>query len=220
MSAAWTAVATSAAVAPLGRIRVMLAGEERVLWRGGDGIVRLFANRCPHRGMRLSFGFVRGDRLICPYHGWTYGSDGRCTSIPAHPALDPPETIRVETFAVRETAGLIFAAPADTPSEPLPGVDPAGFAPCRSLVVPVAPGTVAAALVAGAPAGWRTKPGDPIRTGGPGLDGGRVDALLAIQVLETDLTAVHAAVAADRPADRIALARWLTALRDGLETAR
>ena len=45
----------------------------------------VWEDRCPHRGMRLSMGFVRSDRIACLYHGWQYGTDGHCLYIPAHP---------------------------------------------------------------------------------------------------------------------------------------
>ena len=36
-------------------------GYRMVLWRGLDGTPYALEDRCPHRGMRLSFGFVRGN---------------------------------------------------------------------------------------------------------------------------------------------------------------
>ena len=65
----WYPVAPSWQVrnAPVGIIRL---GESIVLWRDGAGKVHALEDRCPHRGMRLSFGFVRGDALNCLYHGW------------------------------------------------------------------------------------------------------------------------------------------------------
>lgn len=56
---------------------------------------------CPHRGMRLSLGFIRGDQVACLYHGWHYDA-GQCRYIPAHPQLTPPETIRVQAFETAE----------------------------------------------------------------------------------------------------------------------
>jgi phenylpropionate dioxygenase-like ring-hydroxylating dioxygenase large terminal subunit len=45
----------------------------------GEG-VRAFLNRCPHRGVALQDpgGAAQPSRrLVCPYHGWTYGLDGQ-----------------------------------------------------------------------------------------------------------------------------------------------
>ena len=41
-------------------------------------------DRCPHREAPLSEGHRRDDGcLVCPYHGWTYGADGRCVLVPS-----------------------------------------------------------------------------------------------------------------------------------------
>src|SRR6201746_47237 len=50
-----------------------LLGDSVIVIRGGDGVVRAFANVCRHRGSRLvdgTGGCAR--RLTCPYHAWTY----------------------------------------------------------------------------------------------------------------------------------------------------
>src|SRR5499426_2385613 len=49
-----------------------------IAMRGKDGVIRAFANACRHRGSRLldGAGVCRG-RITCPYHGWSYGLDGR-----------------------------------------------------------------------------------------------------------------------------------------------
>ena len=69
-----------------------LLGEGVIVIRGGDGIVRAFANVCRHRGSRLvdgTGGCAR--RLTCPYHAWTYAADGRLVGVPQredYPGLD------------------------------------------------------------------------------------------------------------------------------------
>src|SRR5207249_4087264 len=62
--------------------QVFLLDEQLVLMRLA-GEVRCFADLCVHRGTALSIGRVEGDQVRCAYHGWTYGPDGVCTSIPA-----------------------------------------------------------------------------------------------------------------------------------------
>lgn len=80
------------------------------LWRSEMGRLSAFADRCPHRGMRLSHGFVRGEALSCIYHGWRYAPSGACLKIPAHPQLTPPPAIRAEARAVEEADGIIWIA--------------------------------------------------------------------------------------------------------------
>jgi nitrite reductase/ring-hydroxylating ferredoxin subunit len=120
----WHPVALSIDV-PVGVTRaVILEDREIVLWRGADGAVHAWDDRCPHRGMRLSYGFVRGGSLNCLYHGWEYEGSSRCVRIPAHPDLEVPKTIRATAYAVRDAGGLVWmnldpspaTEPPDTPS--------------------------------------------------------------------------------------------------------
>ena len=66
--------------------------ESIIVIRGDDDEVRAFANVCRHRGSRLldgNSGCAR--KLVCPYHAWTYGLDGRLTGVPQrrqYPTLD------------------------------------------------------------------------------------------------------------------------------------
>lgn len=100
------------------------------VWRSATGILRANGDRCPHRGMRLSHGFVRGETLNCIYHGWRYGPDGSCEHIPAHPGVAPPKSINCGPLALRETSGVVWVSTSE------PDVDPEmplGFEALRSL---------------------------------------------------------------------------------------
>ena len=60
-----------------------LLGESVIVIRGGDGAVRAFLNVCRHRGSRLvDDGEGCARKLVCPYHGWSYETDGRLTGVP------------------------------------------------------------------------------------------------------------------------------------------
>jgi phenylpropionate dioxygenase-like ring-hydroxylating dioxygenase large terminal subunit len=52
--------------------------------RGKDGKLRAFKNVCRHRGARLldGAGKCKGS-IVCPYHGWTYGTEGELRALPA-----------------------------------------------------------------------------------------------------------------------------------------
>ena len=57
-------------------------GSPILILHGKDGIVRAFFNTCRHRGaplVRETAGKVEG--LVCQYHGWTYGLDGRLLNL-------------------------------------------------------------------------------------------------------------------------------------------
>ena len=81
---AWTAVCIAADLPAKVVMPSVCDGTDIAVWRSASGQLAAWADRCPHRGMRLSHGFVRGEALNCIYHGWTYGADGGCTRIPAH----------------------------------------------------------------------------------------------------------------------------------------
>src|SRR4051812_5880717 len=60
-----------------------LAGEPLVIVRGDDGELRGFFNVCRHHAaavMTEPEGSAKS--LRCPYHGWTYGLDGRLRGTP------------------------------------------------------------------------------------------------------------------------------------------
>lgn len=89
-----------------------LLGEDLVLWRDAAGAAQAWADRCPHRGTRLSMGRVTagadGVRLECPYHGWQFAASGQCTRIPALPAFEPPASHCARTFEACEAHGLVW----------------------------------------------------------------------------------------------------------------
>jgi phenylpropionate dioxygenase-like ring-hydroxylating dioxygenase large terminal subunit len=87
---------------------VTLLGEPLVLWKDGSGTVQAFADRCPHRGARLSLGCVRGGHLECPYHGWQFDGAGQSVHVPALPAFVPPPTHHATRHAVQARYGLLW----------------------------------------------------------------------------------------------------------------
>lgn len=117
---------------------VALNGEQIVVGRGKDGAPFALRDRCPHRGMALSKGPFDGQTLMCPFHGWRFGTDGGCRDVPTlseHDAADFSR-IRVQPFPVRESAGFLWVNPHLGPAagEP-PAVPELGFEPAGSLVV-------------------------------------------------------------------------------------
>ncbi|MFT4012251.1 MAG: Rieske 2Fe-2S domain-containing protein [Paracoccus sp. (in: a-proteobacteria)] len=143
----WTPVALSMDI-PVGSAAPgQLGPHDLAIWRSASGRLSVWADRCPHRGMRLSHGFVRGEALSCIYHGWRYAEGGQCIRIPAHPDLKPPAAIRVPAFSGAEVSGVIWAAEAGTEGTPpeYPGMT--GF---RSLQIET-PAERLAARLADAP---------------------------------------------------------------------
>jgi len=99
--------------------RVCLLDEQLALVRLG-GAVRAFADLCVHRGTALSLGRVEADQLRCAYHGWTYGPEGTCTSIPARFGTSIPTKAKLKRYLAEEKCGLIWVCLEDEPHFPLP----------------------------------------------------------------------------------------------------
>lgn len=70
-----------------------VAGERAFVVRAEDGTLRAFVNTCRHRAACVAPA-ERGHcnrAIVCPYHGWNYGFDGRLVSVPdeaSFPGLD------------------------------------------------------------------------------------------------------------------------------------
>jgi len=117
----WHVVARSDDVVPGGLVPVTLLEEQLVLGRTIDGELTLLDDLCAHRGVRLSMGDLTPMGCVrCPYHGWEYDLDGRCTSIPqlAHDRI--PATARVGSYRVAEQAGMVWACLVDEDEQPAP----------------------------------------------------------------------------------------------------
>jgi choline monooxygenase len=103
--------------------------------RGEDGKIRGFANVCLHRMMRLVEGRGSCARIVCPYHAWTYGLDGRLLGAP-HMKRSPgfePRAHRLAEIRTEVWEGWIYVT-----------LDPAAesvarlLAPLQEIVAPYA----------------------------------------------------------------------------------
>ncbi len=86
-------------------------GENWLLVRGGDGVVRMLQNRCPHRQMPLATEpATMGSELRCPWHFWTFELDGRLRDAATieSPVVDP-ERYALASHPVIEGNGVISA---------------------------------------------------------------------------------------------------------------
>ncbi|MEM6992773.1 MAG: SRPBCC family protein [Myxococcota bacterium] len=57
-------------------------GEPWVVVRDASGSLGAFSNTCRHKGREVVTGTGQADRLVCGYHAWSYGLDGRLKSAP------------------------------------------------------------------------------------------------------------------------------------------
>lgn len=116
----WYAISTVAALQPGTLQRVRLLDQDLVLWRGAQGTIQVWADRCPHRSVRLSGGKIMEDTLVCPYHGMVYNVAGQCINVPAHPDYVPPKQACVRSYPVQAQYGLIFVCLGDAPQSIAP----------------------------------------------------------------------------------------------------
>ncbi|WP_347140566.1 Rieske (2Fe-2S) protein [Paracoccus sp. SSK6] len=213
----WNAVALESQIRASSSNPVMVNDYAVALWRSASGQVNAWEDRCPHRGMRLSLGFVEGDQLRCIYHGWGYGTGGQCEVIPAHPGLTPPKTICATRHAVESRYGLIWANLASDPKAPLPdlGADD-GWRAVRSIYLNAPVAEVRKAVLDDL-ADW-----DGILSDGEVVtldlqDGTRLAA--AFQPIDAGSTGIHfvARGAEAEPEGRHELARRVVQLRHRIE---
>jgi phenylpropionate dioxygenase-like ring-hydroxylating dioxygenase large terminal subunit len=120
----WYAVELSHEVGPQPS-SLRLLGKDYVLYRDSRGQLIALDNQCAHRGASLALGWVEGNCLRCPYHGWIYETDGQCSHIPADAAGTPiPKRARVQSYPVQEKYGLVwlFVGSPDLPADRRPPI--------------------------------------------------------------------------------------------------
>lgn len=90
-------------------VRAERLGEMLVFWRDVQGAAHVQNNQCPHMGASLSQGHVKDNCLVCPFHGFAFGTDGNCEHIPANGKTGriPPQ-LRVKTYPAQEAHGFIW----------------------------------------------------------------------------------------------------------------
>lgn len=92
-----------------------LDGVSLLLLRDSDGAVRAFKNACRHRGARLLREDAWAKAFVCPYHGWTYATDGSLIHIPhqnAFPSCDR-DSRGLVPVNVEERHGIVWACLAE-----------------------------------------------------------------------------------------------------------
>jgi Rieske 2Fe-2S family protein len=110
----WIAVARAEEIAAPGDWRVARLGSQSiVLLKGEDGKLRGFHNTCRHRGSVLCTedkGSFSRQRIVCPYHAWTYDLGGRLVATPRR--METPDFRREDyplfRVAVECWAGFVF----------------------------------------------------------------------------------------------------------------
>ena len=105
---AWLYVGHESQIKKPGDFFVSRMGEESViLTRDREAKIHVFLNTCRHRGMRVCrYDEGHTNALYCPYHGWSYGLDGKLIVVQQYEeSYSPPFD--------RENWGLIEARSAN-----------------------------------------------------------------------------------------------------------
>lgn len=83
--------------------------------RDADGVLGAFLNVCRHRGTQVVADACGEGRrsFVCPYHAWTYGTDGRLLGIPHAAGFPQVERGRcgLVRLPVADAHGLVFVVP-------------------------------------------------------------------------------------------------------------
>ncbi len=104
----WQPVHRSADIAAGTAKPIRIMSEDFTLFRGENGAAHVVAERCRHRGAKLSMGRVEGETIRCPYHGWQYDGAGRCIDQPVE-TRPFCEQATIKAYPTREYLGLVFA---------------------------------------------------------------------------------------------------------------
>ena len=109
----WHCVGRASSIAKPGDFIVReIAGESLIVVRGNDSRIRAFFNVCRHRGTRLcsqQSGHFTG-AIQCPYHAWTYSTDGRLIGAPHMQDVEQfsRSDYPLHSAATEEWEGFIF----------------------------------------------------------------------------------------------------------------
>ena len=78
-----------------------------VMYRKESGEVAALEDACWHRLLPLSKGHLRGDEVVCGYHGLIYDAEGRCTYMPSQDTINPSACVR--SYPVVERHRFVWA---------------------------------------------------------------------------------------------------------------
>jgi vanillate O-demethylase monooxygenase subunit len=82
-----------------------------VLYRKQDGAPVALDDACWHRLTPLSLGKIRGDEVVCGYHGLVFNALGRCTHMPSQRTVNPSACVR--SYPVVEKHRFVWLWPGD-----------------------------------------------------------------------------------------------------------
>lgn len=115
----WIFAASAAELpGPGSYVTLQLGAYPVIVVRGADGVIRAFHNVCRHRGQRICAKPAgTSPKLVCPYHQWTYDSDGRLLWARDMGADFDTAAHGLKPVACAQAAGMVFLCLAATPPD-------------------------------------------------------------------------------------------------------
>jgi glycine betaine catabolism A len=109
--AGWIFAGHRAEVSDPGDVLTLEIGSDPLLVvRQRDGSLRAFHNVCRHRGsLIVERGRDHLERIVCPYHRWSYDLDGGLRASPGF-SFDDATAYALREISVAEAAGLVFVS--------------------------------------------------------------------------------------------------------------
>lgn len=89
---------------------VVSRNQREVVVQRMDGSLRAFVNVCAHRNSRIQTASQGCRPLICPYHGWKYGSRGELLGLPGRGQFDAGElaAAKLQPVEIDSIGPLVF----------------------------------------------------------------------------------------------------------------
>ena len=126
----WYVLRRSSEVAPGAVVPIKALDMDLIICRTPEGRISVMDGHCTHRGASLGHGGSierdpKGDACIqCPFHGFLYNMDGKCTHIPGIDHI--PKAARLKTWPVAESLGMIWMWYGPEPLFPPPSLEGCG----------------------------------------------------------------------------------------------
>src|SRR5262245_51319840 len=79
-------------------------GRDLVVFCTEGGDLAVVDAHCPHLGAHLGDGAVHGERLVCPFHGLGFDTEGRCASLPDGYEMRVPPRLACRTWPLRRVS--------------------------------------------------------------------------------------------------------------------
>ena len=98
-------------------LRRVFLSQPVVMYRTEAGAPVALADRCPHRFVPLSLGFLEQDDIVCCYHGLRFAPDGHCTLNP-HGDGSVPRAARLRAYPLAERHGAVWIWMGESAADP------------------------------------------------------------------------------------------------------